>query len=265
MGQDPMASESRSHTADDSPDGLSTSARGARKQRIRRKSLTGADDVPQDLFGGNFFSPQFNPIDDAILQLWAETCAPFLSDDAGQAVSSGHRLISSLPLPAATHVSESAPNPNDTISSMPGDSSSTLPDGTTEAQIFQYVRDRLASLLSYDQVLFTNAFYAFNATASANIGNSAGGALHYGILALASRHIEQHGVEGSAIILQRLKDIPRVEEIGEEESITLLAGLLMFVMYKNLPRRCLGFRKLLHAAKEAVRGTLHPWDKRRKA
>ncbi|PNP52482.1 hypothetical protein THARTR1_06950 [Trichoderma harzianum] len=182
----------------------------------------------------------------AILQLWAETCAPFLSDDAGQAVSSGHRLISSLPLPAATHVSESAPNPNDTISSMPGDSSSTLPDGTTEAQIFQYVRDRLASLLSYDQVL-TNAFYAFNATASANIGNSAGRALHYGILALASRHMfnsgqicyerisEQHGVEGSAIILQRLKDIPRVEEIGEEELITLLAGLLMFVMYKSMP------------------------------
>lgn len=32
-----MASESRSPTADDSLDGLSTSARGARKQRIRRK------------------------------------------------------------------------------------------------------------------------------------------------------------------------------------------------------------------------------------
>lgn len=179
----------------------------------------------------------------AILQLWAETCAPFLSDGAGQAVSGGHRL-SSLPLSATTHVSESAPSANDTISSMPGDSSSTLPDGTTQAQILQYFRDQLASLLSYDQVLFPNAFHAFNATASANIGNSAGRALHYGILALASRHMfnkgqicyerisEQLGVEGSAITLQRLKDIPRVEEIAEEESITLLAGLLMFVMYK---------------------------------
>ncbi|KAL6821853.1 fungal-specific transcription factor domain-containing protein [Trichoderma sp. SZMC 28015] len=336
-----MASESRSHTADDSPDGLSTNARGARKQRMRRKvsrtrtgcltcksrrkrcdmtrpccgdctrlnlecewpavkriaktadgtarasspragavhvpeeqglssgetshlassvpgpspdsiststvnpdwSHTRADDAPQDLFGGNLFPPQFNPIDDAILQLWAETCAPFLSDDAGQAASSGHRL-SSLPLPATTHVSKSAPNANDIISSMPGDSSSTLPDGTTQAQILQYFRDQLASLLSYDQILFPNAFHAFNATASANIGNSAGRALHYGILALASRHMfnkgqlcyerisEQLGVEGSAIILQRLKDIPKVEEITEEESITLLAGLLMFVMYK---------------------------------
>lgn len=37
ISQDPMASESRSHTAGDSPDGLSTSPRGARKQRIRRK------------------------------------------------------------------------------------------------------------------------------------------------------------------------------------------------------------------------------------
>lgn len=37
ISQDPMASESRSHTADDSPDGLSTSSRGARKQRMRRK------------------------------------------------------------------------------------------------------------------------------------------------------------------------------------------------------------------------------------
>ncbi|KAL7793942.1 fungal-specific transcription factor domain-containing protein [Trichoderma afarasin] len=339
-----MASESRSHTADDSPDGLSTSARGARKQRMRRKvsrtrtgclscksrrkrcdmtrpccgdctrlnlllqecewpavkriaktadgtarasspragavhvpeeqglssgelshlassvpgpspdsiststvnpdwSHTRADDTPQDLFGGNLFPPQFNPIDDAILQLWAEACAPFLSDNAGQAVSSGHRL-SSLPLPATAHVSESASNANDTISSMPGDSSSTLPDGTTQTQILQYFRDRLASLLSYDQVLFPNAFHAFNATASANIGNSAGRALHYGILALASRHMfnkgqvcyerisEQLGVEGSAIILQRLKGIPKVEEVAEEESITLLAALLMFVMYK---------------------------------
>ncbi|KAH0527359.1 hypothetical protein TsFJ059_002369 [Trichoderma semiorbis] len=336
-----MASESRSHTADDSPDGLSTSPGGARKQRIRRKvsrtrtgcmtcksrrkrcdmtrpccgdctrlnlecewpavkriaktadgtartssprvgavqvpeeqglssgetshlassvpgpspdsiststlpqdwSHTRAYDAPQNLFGGNLFPPQFNPIDDAILQLWAETCAPFLSDDAVQAVSSGHRL-SSLPLPATTRVSKSAPNASDTISSMPGDSSSTLPDGTTQAQILQYFRDRLASLLSYDQVLFPNAFHAFNATASANIGNSAGRALHYGILALASRHMfnngqlcyerisEQLGVEGSAIILQRLKDITKVEEIAEEESITLVAGLLMFVMYK---------------------------------
>ncbi|KAK0758198.1 hypothetical protein N5P37_009500 [Trichoderma harzianum] len=207
------------------------------------RSHTRADAVPQDLFGGNPFPPQFNPIDDAILQLWAETCAPFLSDDAGQAVSGGHRL-SYLPLLATTHVSESAPDANDTISLMPGDSSSTLPDGTTQAQILQYFRDQLASLLSYDQVLFPNAFHAFNATASANIGNSAGRALHYGILALASRHMfnkgqlcyerisEQLGVEGSAIVLQRLKDIPKVEEIAEEESITLLAGLLMFVMYK---------------------------------
>ncbi|KAL6792268.1 fungal-specific transcription factor domain-containing protein [Trichoderma sp. SZMC 28013] len=336
-----MASESRSHAVDDSPDGLSTSARGSRRQRMRRKvsrtrtgcmtcksrrkrcdmtrpccgdctrlnlecewpavkkiaktadgtartlspragtvhvpeeqglssgetshprssvpepnrdsnststlspkwSHTRADDVPQDLFGGNLFPPQFNPIDDAILQLWAESCAPFLSDDAGQAVSSGHR-ISSLPLPATIDVSESTLNASDTISSMSSDPSSTLPDGTTQAQILQYFRDRLASLLSYDEVLFPNAFHAFNATASANIGNSAGRALHYGILALASRHMfnkgqlcyerisEQLGAEGSAIVLHRLKDIPKVEEIAEEESITLLAGLLMFVMYK---------------------------------
>ncbi|KAL7908040.1 fungal-specific transcription factor domain-containing protein [Trichoderma velutinum] len=309
-----MASESRSHTADDSQDGLSASALGARKQRMRRKvsrTRTGCecqwpavkriakttdgtartlsprvgtvhvpeeqglssgetshlessvpgpspdsistptlhpgwphprpDDAPQDLFGGNLFPPQFNPIDDAILQLWAETCAPFLSDDTGQAVSSGHRL-SALPLSAI--ISDSAPNTSDTISSMPGDSSSTLPDGTTQAQILQYFRNRLANLLSYDEVLFPNAFHAFNATASANIGNSAGRALHCGILALASRHMfnkgqlcyerisEQLGVEGSAIILQRLKGIPSIEDIAEEESFTLLAGLLMFVMYK---------------------------------
>ncbi|KKO96895.1 hypothetical protein THAR02_11004 [Trichoderma harzianum] len=238
-----------------SPDSISTSTLHPGCSHTR------ADDAPQDLFGGNLFPPQFNPIDDvsdkvllrnrimlrltsqAILQLWTETCAPFLSDDASEAVSSGHRP-SSLSLPATITISKSAPNSSDTISSMPGDSSSTLPDGATQAQILQYFRDRLASLLSYDQTLFPNAFHAFNATASANIGNSAGRALHYGILALASRHMfnkgqlcyerisEQLGVEGSAIILQRLKDIPRVEEIAEEESITLLAGLLMFVMYK---------------------------------
>ncbi|EHK16454.1 uncharacterized protein TRIVIDRAFT_40532 [Trichoderma virens Gv29-8] len=130
------------------------------------------------------------------------------------------------------------------MSSILGDSSSTLPDGATQAQILQYFRHRLASLLSYDEVLFPNAFHAFNATASANIGSSAGRALHCGILALASRHMfnkgqlcyerisEQLGVEGSAIILQRLKDIPRVEDTAEEESVTLLAGLLMFIMYK---------------------------------
>lgn len=236
-----LSSRETSHLASSvhgpSPDSISTSALHPGWPHTR------ANDVPQDLFGGNLFPPQFNPIDDAILQLWAETCAPFLSDDAGQAASSGHRP-SSLPLPATAHVSENAPNVNNTISSMPGDSSSTLPDGTTQAQILQYFRDQLASLLSYDQVLFPNAFHAFNATASANIGNSAGRALHYGILALASRHMfnkgqlcyerisEQLGVEGSAIVLQRLKDIPKVEEIAEEESITLLAGLLMFVMYK---------------------------------
>ncbi|KAJ4859866.1 fungal specific transcription factor domain-containing protein [Trichoderma breve] len=238
-----------------SPDSISTSTLHPGWSHTR------ADDAPQDLFGGNLFPPQFNPIDDvsdkvllrnrimlrltsqAILQLWAETCAPFLSDDASEAVSSGRRP-SSLPLPATITMSKSVPDSSDTISSMPGDSSSTLPDGTTQAQILQYFRDRLASLLSYDQTLFPNAFHAFNATASANIGNSAGRALHYGILALASRHMfnkgqlcyerisEQLGVEGSAIILQRLKDIPKVEEITEEESITLLAGLLMFVMYK---------------------------------
>ncbi|KAI5460513.1 fungal-specific transcription factor domain-containing protein [Mariannaea sp. PMI_226] len=219
-----------------SPDSLSTS-----NLHAGWPPHTRADDVPQDLFGGNLFPPQFNLIDDAILQLWAETCTPFLSDDTGQAFSSGHPL-STLPLSAT--VPDSAPNANNTISSMPGDSSSTLPDGTTQTQILRYFRDRLASLLSYDEVLFPNAFHAFHATASANIGNSAGRALHYGILALASRHMfnkgqlcferisEQLGVEGSAIIMQRLKGIPRIEGIAEEESITLLAGLLMFIMYK---------------------------------
>ncbi|KAL7955106.1 fungal-specific transcription factor domain-containing protein [Trichoderma compactum] len=341
MSQDPIASESRSHSAGESPDGPSTGALGAGRRRMRRKvprtrtgcarcksrrkrcdmsrpccgdctrlnlecewpavkriskttdgtartlsprvgtvyvpeeqglssgetshpgssvpepsrdsnstptvspgwSHTRADGVPQDLFGGNPSPPQFNPIDDVILQLWAETCAPFLSDDAVQAVSSGHRP-SALPLPPTARVCESMPNTSDTISSMPGGPSSTLPDGTTQAQILHYFRDRLASLLSYDEVLFPNAFHAFNATASANIGDSAGRALHYGILALASRYMfnkgqlcyerisEQLGVEGSAIILQRLKDIPKLEEVAEEESITLLAGLLMFVMYK---------------------------------
>ncbi|KAL7931194.1 fungal-specific transcription factor domain-containing protein [Trichoderma chlorosporum] len=231
-----VTSHLRSSVPEPSPNSLSTST------LLPAWSHPRADDVPQDLFGGNLFPPQFNPIDDAILQLWAETCAPFLSDDTSQAVSSGHPP-SALPLTATCTISDSAPNASDILLSMSGDSS-TLPDGATQAQIMQYFRHRLASLLSYDEALFPNAFHAFNATASANIGNSAGRALHYGILALASRHMfnngqlcyerisEQLGVEGSAIILQRLKGIPRVEEIAEEESVTLLAGLLMFIMYK---------------------------------
>lgn len=226
-------------------------------------SYTRAEDVPQDAFGGNLFPPQFSSIDDvsdvfrletrimlrlilqAILQLWAENCATTLSGNSSQVLSSEHQP-STLPLPAA--VSDSAANASDAIPSMPSDSSSTLPDGTMQTQILRYFSDRLASLLSYDQVLYPNAFHAFNATASANIRNSAGRALHYGILALATRHMfnkgelcferisEQLSVEGAEIILERLKVISRVEEIAEEELITLLAGLLMYIMYKV----CLG-------------------------
>lgn len=183
----------------------------------------------------------------AILQLWAETCTPFLSDDIGQAFSSGYPTSTLNPPPTASAI---ASNISDPILSMPGGSYSTLPDGATQAQILQYFRDQLASLLSYDEVLFPNAFHAFNTIASANIGNSAGCALHCGILALASRHMfnngqlcfervsERLGVEGSRLIMQKLEDLTGTEGIAEEELITLLAGLLMLIMYKV--SRCAG-------------------------
>lgn len=41
-----------------SPDRISTSTLHSGRSHPR------ADDVPQDLFGGNLFPPQFNPIDD---------------------------------------------------------------------------------------------------------------------------------------------------------------------------------------------------------
>ncbi|KAJ2976518.1 hypothetical protein NQ176_g4911 [Zarea fungicola] len=198
-------------------------------------------DVSQDLFGGTLFPPQFNPIDDAILQLWAETCTPFLCDDIGQAFSNGYPASTLNPPPTTPDLGS---NISDPILSIPGGPHSTLPDGATQAQILKYFRDQLASLLSYDEVLFPNAFHAFNTIASANIGNTAGCALHCGILALASRHMfnngqlcfervsERLGVEGSALIMQKLEALPSTEEMAEEELITLLAGLLMLIMYK---------------------------------
>ena len=122
--------------------------------------------------------------------------------------------------------------------------SSAIPDNQTQTEILTYFRECLTGLISYDEVLFPDSLHAFNATASTNIGNAAGRALHCGILALASRHMvnkgqvcferisEQLGVEGSEIIMERLKGVERIDELSEEEAITLLAGLLMHLMYK---------------------------------
>ena len=119
-----------------------------------------------------------------------------------------------------------------------------MPDTETQTEILTYFRECLTGLMSYDEVQFPDSLHAFNATASTNIGNGAGRALHCGILALASRHMvnkgqtcmerisEQLGVEGSEIIMERLKGLERIQDASEEEATTLLAGLLMHVIYK---------------------------------
>ncbi|ORX39100.1 fungal-specific transcription factor domain-domain-containing protein [Kockovaella imperatae] len=198
----------------------------------------------QALPGSQAFPPQSNPIDDAVLQLWLETCAPFLTAPVQTRSPKIHPPLRLPPLSARSTL-------------QPVDPTSGLPDGEIQTEILDYFRDQLTSLVSYDDVMFPDAFQVFSMTASANIESQAGRALHCGILALAARHMvnkgqssmervsEQLGDEGSDIIMTRLRELEHDGEPKESELITLLAGLLMFLMYKICRGDVWGFGKYI--------------------